>query len=220
MIDLQLAVESLGYKVIHIKTDSIKIHNPDAFIEKFVMRFGECYGYSFEVEDEWDRICLVNDAVFIGHTEEGWKATGAEFQQPYVFKTLFTHEDVVFDDLCETKAVSKGALYLDYEDGTDLKFVGRVGQFCPMKHGCLLFRVDNDKKYAAAGTKGYHWLESGVVQELSKEDDIDLSYYETMANNAKNSIMEFGDFDAFVDLSNPYIREESRLEVPLELPFK
>ncbi|MBO7453481.1 MAG: hypothetical protein J6U54_24370, partial [Clostridiales bacterium] len=87
MVDLQLAVEALGYKVIHIKTDSIKIHHPDDFIRTFVKKFGECYGYTFELEDAWDRICLVNDAVFIDHTEEGWKATGAEFQQPYVFKT-------------------------------------------------------------------------------------------------------------------------------------
>ena len=68
MIDLQHAVEDLGYKVIHIKTDSIKIDHPDEFIEDFVMKFGECYGYSFEVEDVWDRICLVNDAVYIVDT--------------------------------------------------------------------------------------------------------------------------------------------------------
>ena len=231
MIDLQLAVESLGYKVIHIKTDSIKIHHPDEFIENFVMRFGECYGYTFEVEDEWDRICLVNDAVFIGHTEEGWKATGAEFQQPYVFKTLFTHEDIEFDDLCETKSVSKGALYLDMEDGNEMRFVGRVGQFCPMKHGGILYRVDGGKSYAAAGTKGYRWLESSMVENLGKEDDIDISYYEKMAHDAMGSIVAFGNYEEFVDLSKPYEYEVPSSEevpfmnppvdtVPLELPFK
>jgi len=221
MIDLQLAVESLGYKVIHIKTDSIKIANPDEFIEKFVMRFGECYGYSFELEDEWDRICLVNDAVFIGHTEEGWKATGAQFQQPYVFKTLFSHEEITFDDLCETKAVSKGAIYIDYEDGTDLHFVGRVGQFCPVKNGGILYRIDNDKYYALAGTKGYHWLESEMVRTLGKEDDIDISYYENMVHEAMNAIIVYGDCQAFLDLSKPYTYEGlTNKEVPLELPFK
>jgi hypothetical protein len=225
MIDLQHAVEDLGYKVIHIKTDSIKIHKPDEFIENFVKRFGECYGYSFEVEDEWDRICLVNDAVFIGHTEEGWKATGAQFQQPYVFKTLFTHEPITFDDLCETKAVSKGALYLDFEDGTEPRFVGRVGQFCPVKHGGVLYRVDNGKNYAAAGTKGYHWLESEVVKQLGKEDDIDISYYENLAHDAMGAIISFGYFDDFVDVSKPYefepfMNEPVENGVPLELPFK
>ena len=231
MIDLQLAVESLGYKVIHIKTDSIKIHEPDEFIENFVMRFGECYGYTFEVEDEWDRICLVNDAVFIGHTEEGWKATGAEFQQPYVFKTLFTHEPITFDDLCETKSVSKGAIYLDMEDGNDMRFVGRVGQFCPVKHGGKLYRVDGDKKGAVTGTKDYLWLESEMVKNLGKEDDIDISYYETMARDAMGSIIAFGNYDDFVDLSKPYVYEVPSSgevpfmnppvdTVPLELPFK
>lgn len=42
-----------------------------------------------------------------------WTATGTQFQVPYVFKTLFSHEDIVFNDLCETKSVSKGAIYLD-----------------------------------------------------------------------------------------------------------
>ena len=234
MIDLQHAVEDLGYKVIHIKTDSIKIANPDNFISDFVYKFGECYGYTFEVEDVWDRICLVNDAVFIGHTQDGWHATGAEFQQPYVFKTLFTHEDITFDDLCETKAVSKGAIYLDYEDGSDLHFVGRVGRFCPVNHGGTLYRVADDKRFAVTGTKGYHWLESEVVKSLGKEDDIDISYYEQMAHDAMGSIIAYGDYEAFVDLSKPYNYEvpasgevpfinppeEPHHEVPLELPFK
>jgi hypothetical protein len=185
------------------------------------MRFGECYGYSFELEDEWDRICLVNDAVFIGHTEEGWKATGAQFQQPYVFKTLFSHEEIEFADLCETKAVSKGALYLDMEDGSEMRFIGRVGQFCPMKHGGILYRVDNGKNYAAAGTKGYHWLESEMVKTLGKEDDIDISYYENMVHEAMSAIIVYGDCQAFLDLSKPYTYEGlTNEEVPLELPFK
>ncbi len=223
MVDLQLAVESLGYTVIHEKTDSIKIHEPDEFIENFVLRFGECYGYLFEVEDVWDRICLINDAVFIGHTDEGWKATGTEFQVPYIFKTLFTHEDITFDDLCETKSVSKGALYLDFEDGGSMRFIGRVGQFCPVKNGGVLYRVDNGKNYAAAGTKGYHWLESSVVQDLGKEDDIDISYYENLAHDAMWDIMQFGDYSKFVNTDIPFVKEgpsPTSEEVPLELPFK
>ena len=208
MIDLQMAVEELGYKVIHVKTDSIKVADPDEFIENFIMRFGECYGYSFEVEDEWDRICLVNDAVYIGLTVDGeWKATGAEFQQPYVFKTLFTHEDLEFDDFCETKSVAKGAIYIDMEDGSDMHFVGRVGRFTPVKHGGTLYRVDNDKNYAVTGTKGYHWLESDVVESLGKEDDIDISYYENMAHDAMGSIIAFGNYADFVDVSKPYVYE-------------
>ena len=236
MIDLQHAVQDLGYKVIHIKTDSIKIDNPDEFIENFVKRFGECYGYSFEVEDEWDRICLVNDAVYIGYTTDGeWKATGAEFQQPYVFKTLFTHEDLIFDDFCETKSVSKGAIYLD-AGKEEMEFIGRIGQFCPMKEGTpgagALYRVDGEKKGAVAGTKGYLWMESENVKKLGLEDHIDISYYENMAHEAMGDIIVNGHYDDFVDTSKPYVyvvpesgeipfmNEPTYSDVPLELPFK
>lgn len=230
MIDLQLAVEALGYTVIHVKTDSIKVHHPDDFIRTFIKRFGECYGYTFELEAAWDRICLVNNAVFIGHTKDGWEATGAEFQQPYVFKTLFSHEELEFEDYCETKSVSKGAIYLDMEDGSEMKFIGRVGQFTPVKHGGTLYRVDNGKNYAVSGTKGYHWMESEMVKTLGKEDDIDISYYENMAQEALKHIVVYGNYSDFLDLSKPYEFAGSSEEapftnepvdsVPLELPFK
>ena len=31
---------------------------------------------------------LVNDAVYVAKDEEGWHATGAQFQHPFVFKSL------------------------------------------------------------------------------------------------------------------------------------
>ena len=43
-----------------------------------------------------------------------WTATGDAFQHPYIFKTLFSHEPVVFKDYCEKKEASGGgAIYLD-----------------------------------------------------------------------------------------------------------
>lgn len=207
MIDLQHAVEELGYKVIHEKTDSIKIANPDEFIENFVMRFGECYGYAFEVEDEWDRICLVNDAVYIGYTNDGeWKATGAEFQHPYIYKSLFTHEPITFDDMCETKQVTKGAIYI--EENNNMRFVGRIGRFCPMKPSSIsgtLYRVQDGKNYALSGTKGYLWAESEVVKELGREDDIDISYFDNLVHDAMGDLIVYGDYQAFVDTSKPYV---------------
>ena len=70
-----------------------------------------------------------------------WTATGAQFQVPYVFKKIFSREPIKFEDMCETKAVSKGDLYLDMneqlnEGDHNYIFVGRVGQFCPIKAGC------------------------------------------------------------------------------------
>ena len=35
-----------------------------------------------------------------------------QFQIPYVFKKLFSKEEIVFEDICETKSVTS-ALYLD-----------------------------------------------------------------------------------------------------------
>ena len=109
-----------------------------------------------------------------------WTATGTQFQVPYVFKTLFSHEDIVFNDLCETKSVSKGAIYLDKNEDLaegehNYIFVGRVGQFCPIKPGCggaLLVREagakDNgETKYdSVTGAKDYRWLESEMVYRV------------------------------------------------------
>lgn len=121
MINLKHEVQKRGYTVAHIKTDSIKIPNATQEIIDFVMEYGKKYGYNFEHEDTYEKMCLVNDAVYIAkykepHKDKWWTATGAQFAVPYVFKTLFSHEDIVFNDLCETKSVSKGAMYLDMNE--------------------------------------------------------------------------------------------------------
>ena len=136
MLDLRYEVRKRGFTVAHIKTDSIKIPDATPEIIQFVMDFGEKYGYTFEHEATYDRMCLVNDAVYIAkykdpseceklygyvpgdnkkHNGE-WTATGAQFAVPYLFKKLFSKEPIEFDDLCETFAVSKGDLYLDMNE--------------------------------------------------------------------------------------------------------
>ena len=216
---LKREVQKLGYTVCHIKTDSIKIPDADDRIKDFVITFGKEFGYSFETEAEFDRFCLVNDAVYIAKKTSGeWTATGKQFAVPYVFKTLFNKEEVVFDDMCETMSVST-ALYLDMNEGLpegehSYHFVGRIGQFCPIKPGCgggELLREGKDAegntKYSAAtGSKGYRWLESEMVKELGKEKDIDRSYYDKLVNDAVDAISKYGDFEWFVsddnDISN------------------
>ncbi len=255
MVDLKHEVQKRGFTVAHIKTDSIKIPNATPEIIQFVMDFGKKYGYEFEHEATYDRMCLVNDAVYIAKYKDGdWTATGTQFAVPYVFKTLFSKEEITFDDLCETKSVST-AIYLDmnetledvsvYETVLDIRrskgpnddltkkekslldmfsdvtdeeiidvingghqyhFIGRVGQFCPIKPGCgggELLRDGNDKygnvKYhAVTGSKGYRWLESEMVKELNKEEDIDKSYYIKMVDDAVTTISEYGDFEQFI----------------------
>jgi hypothetical protein len=213
MRTLQDEIQNRGFTVVHIKTDSIKVANPTKEISDFIVEFGKKYGYNFEIEHIFERICLVNNAVYIGKLAEDdpedpgqWTATGTQFQVPYVFKTLFSREPIEFDDMCETKQVSKGNLYLDTnenlpEDEHNYRFVGRVGRFCPIKPGCnggILYRVNEDKYYAAAGTTGYRWLESEVVKELGKEGDIDKTYYNKLADDAIETISKFGDYEWFV----------------------
>lgn len=243
MVNLKHEVQKRGFTVAHIKTDSIKIPDATPEIIQFVMDYGKMYGYDFEHEATYDRMCLVNDAVYIAKYKDGkhageWTATGTQFQVPYVFKKLFSKEPIEFDDMCETKSVSS-ALYLDmneklpdvsaYEkerdnilktgescpqdildkvaEGHCYRFVGKVGQFCPIKPGCgggVLLREKDGKYYAATGSKGYRWLESEMVRVLEKQDDIDRRYYESMVNDAVDTISKYGDFEWFVS-DDPYV---------------
>lgn len=126
MIDLLLEVKKRNYKVIHVKTDSIKIDNPDPMIFQFVYDYGKKFGYTFEVEHKFEKLCLVNNAVYIckytddpanGKMAGKWDATGDQFKEPYVFKTLFTHEPLSFWDLTVTQTVKVGnGLYLDMDE--------------------------------------------------------------------------------------------------------
>ena len=201
MVNLKHEVRKRGFIVAHIKTDSIKIPDATPEIIQFVMDYGKLYGYTFEHEDTYERMCLVNDAVYIAKSQDGhWSATGTQFAVPYVFKTLFSHEPIIFSDYCETKAVSgNSSIYLDMnetlgEDEHNYIFVGRVGLFTPIKPGCgggELFREKDGKYYAVTGTKGYRWLESEMVKELGKEDCIDESYYEQLVAEAKDEIRSY-----------------------------
>jgi len=118
MVNLKHAVQARGFTVAHIKTDSIKIPDATPEIIQFVTDYGEMYGYTFEHEATYDRLCLVNDAVYIArYSGEGvkWTATGTQFAVPYVFKKLFTGDDIEFKDLCETKSVAS-SIYLDMNE--------------------------------------------------------------------------------------------------------
>ena len=208
MVDLKHAVQEKGFTVAHIKTDSIKIPNATPEIISFVQDFGKEYGYTFEHEATYSKMCLVNDAVYIARYDNGkWTATGAQFAVPYIFKTMFSHEPLEFDDFCETKTVTgSSSLYLDMNEGlTDgehnYHFVGKAGRFTPMLPGSgagVLFREKDGKYYAAAGTKGYRWLESETVGTLDLYDKVDSSYYEALAEKAKETIEQFVPYDELV----------------------
>lgn len=211
MRTLQDEVQKRGFKVAHIKTDSIKIPDATPEIIQFVMDFAVQYGYRFEHEATYERMCLVNDAVYIAKYDTGeWTATGTQFQIPYVFKKLFSKEEITFDDLCVTKSVTS-SLYLDMNEGLaedehNYRFIGKVGRFCPIKPGCgggLLMREKDGKYYAATGTKGYRWLESEIVESMDKMKDIDESHFKAMADTAIDTIKKYGDYEWFVS-DDPY----------------
>ena len=213
MIDLKEAVQAQGYTVAHIKTDSIKIPDADPHIIEFVKDFGKKYGYIFEVEDSFSKMCLVNDAVYVAETLSGgpdipakWKAVGAQFREPYVFKTLFSREPISFEDMSLMKSV-KTSIFLDMNEDLpegehDYKFVGRIGVFCPVVPGAgggILLRKSDDTFHAVTGTKGYRWLEANTVRYLKKEDMIDKSYFQKLVDEAIETIGQFGNVDEFIN---------------------
>ena len=200
MIDLKHALLDRGCKPIHFKTDSVKIADYDPSDILFVENFGRKYGYNFGLEGTYEKMALINDAVLVGKWKDGgeWDAVGARFARPYVFKTLFSKEPIEFEDLVETRSVRKGVMYVEMAEGP-MGFVGRVGTFCPMKTlGGTLYRIQGDKKYAVTGTKGYKWLSADAVKELEKEEDIDMSYFDTAVDEAVAKIAEFGDTTIFL----------------------
>lgn len=246
---LKREVEKRGAIVAHIKTDSIKIPNASEEVKDFVIKFGREYGYEFETEDVFVKFGLFNDSAYVGLSENGeWVTKADQFKkekQPFLFKTLFTHEPYEFKDFCETKSATDGALYLDMNENLgepvddyydklakklerikskngedpsipeimeELKhveidipnhhkytFVGRVGQFTPVRPGTgggILYRRGSDGKYAAAsGSKGYRWLESEDLKATFKDADInealktiDISYYQKKVDTVRDLI--------------------------------
>lgn len=255
MRTLQAEVEQRGFQIVAIKTDSIKIVNATPEIIQFCMDFAQKYGYTFEHEDTYDRICQINDADYIARHEDGtWTSTGAFFSTPYIFKTLFSKESIVFADLCEVKEVKKGELYLDLNedlgDPTPLEkeleklkkrdpenprveelekqleayhnyqYIGRIGNFCPIKPGCgggLLMRIQDGKPYAATGTTGYRWLEAEQIRDAGMKEIINKDYFRALVDKAIAIIDEYGNFEQFVSeekLVGPWFKEDDPDQSP------
>lgn len=221
MCQLKNKVIAAGGHVIHCKTDSIKVVKPTKDVLDLIHAEGEKYGYKFETEAEYEKICLVNKAVYVArekreHWDEelektnGWTATGTQFIEPVVFKTLFSGEDITIDDLAQTKSVSgDGKIYLNNDsDETDaelegMKFIGKVASVLPVtKFGGALVRVAPDKRSYVAGTKGYRWMETEDYKTLGM-DVVNHEYYESMILKAKDAIGQFVDYDYFVSSNEP-----------------
>jgi hypothetical protein len=114
--------------------------------------------------------------------------------------------------MCEAKSV-KSAMYLNMNEGLpegqdDLKFVGKVGLFCPIKPGCGGGQLLRESKKSngsvgldsVVGTKNYRWLETEDVIDKHLEKDVDETYYYELVNSAIDTINKFGDYNEFVGL--------------------
>ena len=144
MIKLVKTLEEKGITVVHVKTDSIKIPNITPEIVAFVQEFGKQYGYTFEHESTYEKMCIVNGSTYIAKVADGkhageWVAVAAQFQHPFVFKTLFSGEQLVFNDFCEIKEV-KTSMVLDFNEGLNdgehrYEYVGKIGSYVPVKDG-------------------------------------------------------------------------------------
>lgn len=213
MIDLKQALQAKGVQVVHIKTDSVKIPNINPDILDFVKNFGTKYGYEFEHEATYSKFCLVNDAVYIAKEPKtdwmdlskpypggwNWTAVGAQFQHPFVYKTLFTGEELTFADYCEGRSVVKGMIYLDKSaelppNLSNMRHIGKTGLFVPVLHGGgILYRVNEEKYYAVSGTKGHLWMEADIAK-IQEDLQIDMSYFEKLKDEAVKAIEQFGSF--------------------------
>jgi energy-coupling factor transporter ATP-binding protein EcfA2 len=213
MIDLKHDLKDAGFEVVHIKTDSVKIPSATHEAINYVISHGAQWGYEFEHELTFDKLCLANDAVYIARKDGKWTAVGSQFQHPYVFKKLFSKEKLTFDDYCENRSVIQGTMYLDRPDisciGEEyveseepdhrrMRHIGRTGRFVPvLQGGGTLYRVKDDKYYAVTGTKGYRWIEAEVAQTIP-DLQIDMSYFAKLADEAVKTIETFGSFEEFV----------------------
>ena len=90
-------------------------------------------------------------------------------------------------------------MYLRFPNSGD-HFIGKVGAFVPIKPergGAELLRKNSEGeiKDAVVGTKGYRWKEAEMVQFMHQEQDVDTSYAEMLADEAKQAIEQFVDLE-------------------------
>lgn len=194
MVDLKEYVEKEGFKVVHVKTDSVKIPNATPEIIQKVTEFAKGYGYDMEHESTYDKFVLFNDAVYVAREDGQWSATGKQFQHPVVFKTLFSQEVIEPKDYVEVKQVVKGAMYLINVEDSVRHFVGRFGAFVPVVGGRQLVRIDGEKIAAVAGTKDYLW----ELDELAKGRDVDMTYFQELVNDAMDQVEKHVTYDSLI----------------------
>ena len=198
MVNLKHFVQERGFTVAHIKTDSIKIPNATPELISDISAYAKGFGYTFEHEATYEKMVLVNDAVYVAKDGEGWHATGAQFQHLFVFKSLFGSDvepHYTMADYTETRQAHKGALYLNYgtEENPQRAFVGRIGSFVPVKDcapGGILEVLRDGKYYSAPSSKGYRWMLEEDAQSYGT-DRVDDTFALAKAAEAIRTIEKY-----------------------------
>lgn len=190
-------------QAVHFKTDSVKIVDFTDEDVKYITEFASQYGYAFKIETIFEKMALVNKAELIAKTTKGeWIAVGATFQNPYVYKTLFSKEQLTLKDLSVPHAVKEAAMYLNFNHiGGNRRFIGKVGLFVPMikEYGGELLRVGKGRESYVSGTKGYFWLPYLEVLESNLEDFIDHNYFRHLVDDAVAKLSSVGDISGFLE---------------------
>lgn len=206
MSNLAEEVEKRGFEVVHIKTDSFKVPGFTDELWEFVQEYGAEYGYKFEIEDEFEKFCLVNGSTYIGKTKDGvWHAKAEQFAEPYVFKTLFSKEPIEHSDLKQIKETTRsGPMYILNGDGNKT-YIGKIGAYLPMKDGyggdLIYYKTlpDGTKKACSVNdTKDYKWLEYEQVEEGNLWDHVDMTYFANKVDEAREALAQYGDVEWFV----------------------
>lgn len=105
----------------------------------------------------------------------------------------------------------------------NLRFIGRVGSFCPIKPGCdggKLYRIKDGKQFAVAGSSDYRWLESEDVEKYGKDEQIDISYFSHLVDEVVKDIGQYVDVEWFLSdsLPDPVVDIPEFMNVPEEGP--
>ena len=82
----------------------------------------------------------------------------------------------------------------------------------------MLLREKDGSYNAVNGTKGYRWLESEVVRNLNKYDDIDRGYFQKLADDAVENISKYCDYESFVaETAEDYVNAVPFMNAPEEV---
>lgn len=187
MMQTQDEVEAMGQKIIHVKTDSFKmpnlVHGSDRQKEiyDYIQSRAHEYGYNFDYEANFDKLALTNKAVIIGHIVYNvkpkkighWEAIGPTYAEPYVHKSLFTHEDFVESDYQQFKQ-AKSSIYLDD------KFIGKNANVYASKTGGTLYRTGEIDLAKKAQTR---WMKQLSPEKAAKDLGIEVEHYNDIVNS-------------------------------------